>query len=81
MSFRPCKLAQMAFAVALFTICLASPASAARDDDKDEDGPLREGGITYAETTKPWIQWVAGAFIIGSCLAVAAQNPHRSHLD
>ena len=73
---------RMTLAVALLTICLAAPASAARrDSDDEDDGPFRERGIPYAETAKPWIQWVAGAFIIGSCLAVGAQNPHRSHLD
>jgi len=58
---------------------LAAPAGA--QSGEEEKGPFREPGITYMEYSKPYIQWLAGALIIGACLLIAFKNPHRSHLD
>ncbi len=59
-------------------LLVGSAAAQSRDEEK---GPFREPGITYMEHSKPYVQWLAGALIIGACLMIAFKNPHRSHLD
>jgi hypothetical protein len=73
--FRFPRLATLALTVCLLLV------PAVRAQDEEEDKPFQEPGITYRQTQKPYIEWLAGMLIVVACLLIAAKNPHRTHLD